>query len=356
MKYLASALPLLFLYNPSRVTAASSYADNSETAIKAMNDKWYNTTTGLWDGLWWNSANTLTAVINFALVEDSWKPTAQDIISNTYAKAPNNNEGATSTTFLNDFYDDEGWWALALIAAYDLTGNHDYLDAAIAIFDDMTTGWSTPCNGGIWWSKDKHAVVSIANELFLSVAAHLANRVSSQKDAALSWANATWSWFSNIGVIAANNTIHDGVDASCKAQDNSTFFTYNQGVILGGLVELSKATGESSWIDEAHKLAAGALAQFANGQGNILTEFGGVNEDNDLAQFKGIFIRNLAILEKASHKDAYTTVIKTSADSLWKNDQSGGLVGPHWQGPFVDVTTPSQSSAIDCLVAAAAVL
>jgi predicted alpha-1,6-mannanase (GH76 family) len=298
----------------------------------------------------------LTVIANFAMVEEAWKPTAQDIISNTYARGPSHHDGAGSPTWLNDFYDDEGWWALALIAAYDLTANHDYLNAAIDIFNDMTTGWTTPCNGGIWWSKDKTSIASIANELFLSVAAHIANREPSQKDATLAWANGIWNWFSNVGVIAANHTIHDGVDvSSCKVSDSSTIFTYNQGVILGALVEMNKATGESSWLEEAHKIADGALAQFADGNGNVLTESGGIQEDNNLAQFKGIFIRNLAALEKASHKDAYTTVIKTSADTLWKNDRQGNLLGPRWQGPYVDATAPSHSSAIDCLVAAAAV-
>lgn len=43
--------------------------------------------------------------------------------------------------FINDYYDDEGWWALAWIAAYDLTQNQDYLNMAITIFNDMAGGW-----------------------------------------------------------------------------------------------------------------------------------------------------------------------------------------------------------------------
>ena len=81
------------------------------------------------------------------------------------------------------YYDDEGWWALAWIAAYDLTGNAQYLAEAKTIFADMRSVFGkTPCStnaggtGGIWWDRAHTYVNAIANELFLSVAAHLATR------------------------------------------------------------------------------------------------------------------------------------------------------------------------------------
>ena len=80
--------------------------------------------------------------------------------------------------FLNKYYDDEGWWALAWIDAYDLTHEKRYLAMSQSIFDDMAGGWDEACCGGIWWSKDRKYKNEIANELFLSVAAHLANRVA----------------------------------------------------------------------------------------------------------------------------------------------------------------------------------
>jgi predicted alpha-1,6-mannanase (GH76 family) len=149
---------------------------------------WYNQATGLWNTTnWWNAANAATAVVNWSRLSGSnqWLPA----IRNTFTvNAPKG--------FLNDYYDDEGWWALAWIDAYDWTGDTRYLAMAQSIFTDMAGGWDDTCSGGIWWSKKRTYKNAIANELFLSVAAHLANRAADpeQRSAYLSWANREWSW------------------------------------------------------------------------------------------------------------------------------------------------------------------
>ncbi len=73
--------------------------------------------------------------------------------------------------FLNDFHDDEGWWALALIRSWDVAHSQVYLDEAKSIFEDMRNGTDSTCGGGIWWSKERAYKNAIANELYLSVAA-----------------------------------------------------------------------------------------------------------------------------------------------------------------------------------------
>jgi hypothetical protein len=55
--------------------------------------------------------------------------------------------------WLDGFYDDDLWWALAWIGAYDITKNVQYLQLAEGIFMATTKVWPTRCfDGGIWWS------------------------------------------------------------------------------------------------------------------------------------------------------------------------------------------------------------
>ncbi|HTL90653.1 MAG TPA: glycoside hydrolase family 76 protein, partial [Leptolyngbya sp.] len=134
----------------------------------------YSTSTGLWNSTgWWNSANALATTIDYSSF--SKQPTYHHVIANTYEK-----QKATRFTEA-DVYDDQGWWALAWIKAYDLTGETRYLNTAKAIFKDMQTGWDSKCGGGMWWRKDRQYKNAITNELFFTVAIRLHQRTSNDK-------------------------------------------------------------------------------------------------------------------------------------------------------------------------------
>ena len=90
-----------------------------------------------------------------------------------------------------------------------------YLSIAESIFFDMSGGWDDTCRGGIWWSKDRKYKNAIANELFLSVAAHLANRTSgTEQKKYLNWAEKEWNWFRASDLINSENLINDGLGNS----------------------------------------------------------------------------------------------------------------------------------------------
>lgn len=65
---------------------------------------------------------------------------------------------------------------------------------------------------------------------------------------------------------------------------------------------------------------------------------------------------NLAYLQSAAPDNAYVSFLQKNAHTLWTDDrQNRGQLGPNWQGPYFEASAASQSSALDCLVAAAAV-
>jgi predicted alpha-1,6-mannanase (GH76 family) len=380
---------------PSTSLSATNYVANSVTAIRELNNAWYDVETGLWNGAWWNSANAFTTLSDFALLrlDEANQLNVGGFLRNTYAQAqvvsvsvakfvnsaglPQtlhciNGRGCSASfaatlptslskrgfaNFIDEFYDDEGWWALALLHAHDATGDQDYLNSAIEIFNDMQTGLGTPC-GGIYWSKDRTYVNAIANELYLSVAASLANRVPSNATY-LNIATAQWQFFKNSGMINSNNLINDGLDSNCK-NNGLTTWSYNQGVILGGLSELYKATGDKSLLTTASAIANAAINALSDSNGILVEadkcELKPGNCGLDGQQFKGAFIRNLRYLNELAPSDTFRKFILRNAQSIWNNDRnSQNKLGPAWTGPYVAATGPSHSSALDALVAAIAV-
>ena len=306
---------------------------------------WYVWTSGRWQTTgWWNAANAVTVLVNFSRMSGS--ASYQAAVDNTYTV---NAHGG----FLNRYYDDEGWWALAWIDAYDLTHERRYLAMAQSIFDDMAGGWDETCGGGIWWSKDRKYKNAIANELFLSVAAHLANRAGERArfDA---WAAKEWRWFRGSGMINGENLINDGlrIDAATGACTNNgkTVWTYNQGVVLGGLAEWSKA-GHADAIEEAKRIADAALTH--------LTDKDGVLHDPcepkcgpDGIQFKGIFMRNLRVLNEVAPEARYRKTFAVNAEAIWTKDRTPeNTFGTVWSGLVTTPDAGTQSSAVDALVA-----
>jgi predicted alpha-1,6-mannanase (GH76 family) len=325
---------------------AEPYRRYAGAAAAALHE-WYRPQTGTWRTTgWWNAANALEAVIDYtALTGDR---TYLPVLATTYEKHQ-------AGGFLNEFYDDEGWWAIAWIKAYDLTGERRYLDMAKRIFADMAGGWDDTFGGGIWWKKDKKYKNAIANELFLVVAARLYRRTLGEPGAGeyYRWARREWEWFAASGMINPQNLVNDGLNDEGK-NNRGTTWTYNQGVILGGLFEMYGITKDPAFLRRAHAIADAALRALTNGDG-ILVEPCERNSDcgGDGPQFKGIFVRYLGQLNAVSPKPAYREFLRRNAVSIWaKNRTEGDRFGLRWAGPFDKADASRQTSALDAFVAA----
>ncbi len=367
--------------------ANDAYTDRSLAAAKALQG-WYDAPSGLWSTTgWWNSANCLTVLTDWA--SHAGAATAQTlnvagIISNTFTNAQRvvvtaqktlSASGMTTSSyqieqaadskrgfseFLNDYYDDEGWWALALIRSWDVTKQQAYLNAAERIFADMQAGTDSKCGGGIWWSKEKAYKNAIANELYLTVAASLANRIPGKKQQYTQIAKDEWTWFKSSGMLNKDHLINDGLrinaDGTCVNNGMNTW-SYNQGVILGGLVELAKATGDAAYLLEAVIIARAAITLLSDANG-VIREVDKCepNCGADGAQFKGVFVRNLGYLHAAAPQDVFKNTILKNADSIWVSDRNAkDQLGIKWTGPPELGGGPNaatHSSAMDVIVAA----
>jgi predicted alpha-1,6-mannanase (GH76 family) len=257
------------------------------------------------------------------------------------------------------YYDDDGWYLNTWLRAYDLTGDQRYLREAEALFTAMTRAWDDTCQGGLWWSVDRDYKNAITNELFLLSAARL-HRRAPRKDGELSyrdWALRAWNWFDASGMINDAHLINDGLDGSC-ANNGGVTWTYNQGVILGALVELSRVTGDQEHIRRAERIADATIASLVSPGGILKEPCEPGNCTGNGQIFKGVFAQGLGRLAAAVRADrpGYATFLRANADSLWHagRDSRDGF-GLSWTGPVGRVTAATQAAGA-LLIGAVALL
>ncbi len=233
----------------------------------------------------------------------------------------------------SDYYDDENWLALALIRAYDLTGEPAYLTRAIALFNDIRAAWDTTCcgaaPGGIWWDRAHSQKATASNGGPVITAVRLAARTSD--DAYLDFARQVYAYWSTHMVDGATHQVADHI-----APDGSITrwrFTYNEGVMIGGALELYTATHEVHYLDEARAFAAFMRAgeTVATPLGPVLSD-GGAGCGGDCQQFKGIGYRYLDALERVAPSPAIAALLEASAESAWTRarDPGTGHFGTDW--------------------------
>ena len=348
---------------------ASSIGQAAADAIHLTGSSWY-VTIAEDCARWWNYANTVTALCDYmavtgdhALLGDV-EFTLQNASQHVGSFEPQYSlsDPTPYSFFLNDFYDDEGWWALAHLAAYELTHDAGYLGMARFIFDDMTGGWNDQLNGGLLWQRNGKDPAgnagpyknAIANELFLAVAAALHLATGDQQY--LDWAQREWAWFQQTGLIAPAgiagvrpNLINDSIDEQFGVNLYDTpVWTYNQGVILRGLCDLHRITGDRSLLRTAERIADAMItntvvatttyaveAQSGVVDG-ILWEWDDATPTSiDARQFKGIFVRNLAYLYAHSHQPRYRRWILRNAQSVafYMETDFDDQIGARWNAP-----------------------
>jgi predicted alpha-1,6-mannanase (GH76 family) len=341
------------------VAHAPEVADPGARAARAVDAmmQMYDRDTAWWQpgSAWWQSGNALQAVLDYmtATGDREYRWVLDHTVEIQRQPLPWWPQGGGE--FRADSTDDTGWWGLAMIQAYDLTHRKKYLDIAELDEQYIRDYWDDVCGGGVWWdipAKSYKNAISI--ELYIKLAASLHNRIPGDQKY-LNRAIEAWQWFRDSGMINAANLVNDGLNTQSGGCDNNggTTWTYNQGVILGGLAELYRATDDRTYLDTARRIANAVLASPQLTVNGILTEpcepAGTCNEDQ--AAFKGIFARNLAELDTVLPRHPYRDYLRTQAQSAYEHARNPqDQYGLRWSAPFDKATIARQESAVSLLV------
>jgi predicted alpha-1,6-mannanase (GH76 family) len=197
----------------------------------------------------------------------------------------------------NDYYDDEGWMACAMLAAGAATADAAYHAVARLLWDDIRVAWNDSCGGGIPWRKTQRDYKNApANGPAMVIGATLYQADRTGDD--LAQAVRIDDWLMKTLRDPKDGMIWDGINRTGKGDiDRNWRFTYVQGIVIGGCLALHRATHEARYLADAERIGSAALDAFFSGAGGLCTDKGG-NGDGGL--FKGILVQYLAQLAEAS--------------------------------------------------------
>ncbi len=237
------------------------------------------------------------------------------------------------------YYDDNAWSGLDLIHAYLATKNATYLTVAQNEFNYAVSGWDQSttdgCPGGVFWEdvagSQRNATANGANA---ELGAELSLLTNNATD--LSWATRMYQWA--VGCLGTSSGLYND-HVNPNGSVNSTIWSYNQGVMVGAGVLLTKATGATSYLTQAEQTANAAVAYF--GTGTVLLNQG--------PAFNAIYFRDLFLLNQVAPNAGYASEAQSFATTMWSQRQLSGLIDPQYgvngTAPMVEINALLGGSA-----------
>lgn len=294
-----------------------------------------------------------------------WQAHVLDCLVDAYLRAPDAARRSRISRFvngirhrngkdwLNDYYDDMAWLALALQRAQRFVGVRRH-GAVESLANALRAGWSAEAGGGIWWRKQDKYDEDFKNVPTNGPAAILFARLRDAR------AYDTARWIEQRLVDPKTGVVWDGLHVGEQGgirAIETTHYTYCQGVYLGACLELAawSTGGETTlWADRAARTIDAVAAHFvvreqpvrkqAPGSGPRVLILRGQGA-GDRGLFAGILARYLAqaALQLPDFGAEYVHSARLAADlvldsarAVWENNESergGPVFGAEWAHP-----------------------
>ena len=225
--------------------------------------------------------------------------------------------------WINDYYDDMAWLALAIERSGRLVGV-ERRGALCTLTRQFTNAWMPEQGGGIPWRK---------REQFFNAPANGPAGIVLARTGELRQAQLVADWIDRTLIDPETHLVFDGIKEGSMVRAQ---YTYCQGVVLGLEAELAARTVDERHAPRVHRLVAAVRDHMA--PGGVLKGTGG----GDGGLFGGITARYLALVattlpgdtsdDKAA-RDTARELVLASAQSAWDFRQTVDglpLFGPDW--------------------------
>lgn len=272
---------------------------------------------------WWFAHAIDTQVDAFERTgDDKYLERADKIAKGVYER--------TSNSFINDYFDDMEWMALALLRYYDKTGDEFYLQHSERLFEEISGAWSGIAGGGVGWNRES---LNFKNTPSNAPAVMLAVRLfeRTQKEEYKEWAGKIFEYL-HTRLREEDGYIIDGIRSANEEEIVSLAYSYNHGIYIGAASEMYRLTQDEKYLQYADETFDNAVKTYANSR-NIIDETG----EGDGGLFKGILIRYITYyyFTHPEHPEKVADWVRTNANFVIENAVNPfGLIADRWNGPF----------------------
>ncbi|MGD8195979.1 glycoside hydrolase family 76 protein [Herbiconiux sp. P18] len=238
----------------------------------------------------------------------------------------------------NDYFDDLGWLALALIGLHEATGSARRLDDAVSVWRRIRSrGWNRLEGPSVSWRVPQPGYKNAPSNGTFALASARLHRLTGDERYRVA-ADETVQWLLD-RLVTPEGVVLDGVNRTGDHRvDDGWVFSYNQGVVAAAVLE-------RRWIPDATatagRIARAALPRLAPA-GVVLGEEARSDHagGGDAGLFKGIHARYLALVAEAlpagdRDRDALVAYLDTATDAL--RGSFSAPAGEHAAGPVADV-------------------
>ena len=321
---LVALLMVLGFYLPQRASAIG--AEDADTAINAYNSAFLVTTgdsayykksltDGANDGTWTESLDIMGEEDAYERTGSAAQKALVNSLCNTWLK--NTPPGSADKPWSWDGWNDDiGWFSLALVRGYQITGNTNFLTQAENGFNyAFNRGWDTKWNGGgIWeqqieYCKDPASInkgtLSNDSQGLVACLLYQSTHDVTYLNKALQIYNWEWTHLFN----SSTGQVYTGVDRDGTVDRGTA--VYNQGTFVEYANYLYQFTGNANYYNDAKRAIDFTKNKLTNG--GVLSNSAGY-----LNTWADTFARGLGHFVRDNRQwDAYYPWMMQNANAAW---------------------------------------
>ncbi|KAI5967023.1 uncharacterized protein KGF55_000433 [Candida pseudojiufengensis] len=214
----------------------------------------------------WAVSVGVQAIVDAARIYPEMQPLIAPAVA-IFKKYKNNSvkgysAAENSGTDKDIYYDDDAQVASAILTAYEVTGDKQFLDSGRELVRFLMGGWNdnpkTVTKGGMHWHVSKTLLNACTTAEVAKACLQIAQYIPNESQIYIDFAAKCIDWQIKVLQDPSDKLIRDGVGEDSDKVDDAKW-SYNTGTTLSAAAHLYKATKDKKWLNIANDLAEASI-------------------------------------------------------------------------------------------------